>query len=75
MVIAEYVQVVLQCVAKSDKAETKSKSVDIMYSGRGMPFRVVVSSLCEWGRGVGEVPYLLVHRMMHEMPERVDTIL
>ncbi|KAL6706775.1 hypothetical protein ACN47E_005111 [Coniothyrium glycines] len=33
-------------VAVSDKAETKSKGVDIMYSGRGMPFRVVLSSLC-----------------------------
>jgi len=27
--------------AVSDKAETKSKGVDIVYSGRGMPFRVV----------------------------------
>lgn len=36
-------------VAGSDKAETKSKGVDIIYSGRGMPFRVVVSSLCGEG--------------------------
>lgn len=38
-----------RCEAGSDKAETKSKGVDIMYSGRGMPFRVVLSSLCVVG--------------------------
>lgn len=37
-------------VAVSDKAETKSKCVDIIYSGRGMPFRVVLSSLYKGGR-------------------------
>ena len=40
----------------SDKAETKSKGVDIVYSGRGMPFRVVFSSLCGWcSREGGEI--------------------
>jgi len=40
----------------SDKAETKSKGVDIVYSGRGMPFRVVFSSLCGWwDEEVGDV--------------------
>jgi hypothetical protein len=37
-------------VARSDKAETNQDRIDIVYSGRGMPFRVTVSSLC-WGNG------------------------
>lgn len=39
-------------VAGSDKAETKSKGVDIVYSGRGMPFRVVcIITLLGKGKG------------------------